>query len=60
MADCLQSSATGGKTHFCLTDAIGGVIGPVDVDNNKVDSYACGADILTYGQRVKNGLCGGR
>ncbi|MFE0454990.1 RHS repeat-associated core domain-containing protein [Streptomyces sp. NPDC058914] len=36
----LNSMTTGGKSYYYLTDAIGSVIGLVDVDGNKVDSYA--------------------
>lgn len=35
----LNSMTTGGKTYYYLTDAIGSVIGLVDVDGNKVDTY---------------------
>ncbi|WP_247613070.1 RHS repeat-associated core domain-containing protein [Streptomyces galbus] len=36
----LNSMTTGGKSYYYLTDAIGSVIGLVDVDGNKVDTYA--------------------
>ncbi|WP_308284117.1 RHS repeat-associated core domain-containing protein [Streptomyces buecherae] len=35
----LNSMTTGGKSYYYLTDAIGSVIGLVDVDGNKVDTY---------------------
>ncbi|MGW0412240.1 RHS repeat-associated core domain-containing protein [Streptomyces collinus] len=35
----LNSMTTGGKAYYYLTDAIGSVIGLVDVDGNKVDTY---------------------
>jgi hypothetical protein len=36
----VNSMRTGGKSYYYLTDAVGSVIGLVDVDGNKVDSYA--------------------
>ncbi|WP_376741163.1 RHS repeat-associated core domain-containing protein [Streptomyces galbus] len=36
----LNSMTTGGRSYYYLTDAIGSVIGLVDVDGNKVDTYA--------------------
>ncbi|NEA46614.1 RHS repeat-associated core domain-containing protein, partial [Streptomyces sp. SID10815] len=35
----LNSMTTGGQSYYYLTDAIGSVIGLVDVDGNKVDTY---------------------
>ncbi|MEU3549100.1 RHS repeat-associated core domain-containing protein [Streptomyces longwoodensis] len=35
----LNSMTSGGKSYYYLTDAIGSVIGLVDVDGNKVDTY---------------------
>ncbi|MEU5599172.1 RHS repeat-associated core domain-containing protein [Streptomyces sp. NPDC020298] len=35
----LNSMTIGGKSYYYLTDAIGSVIGLVDVDGNKVDTY---------------------
>ncbi|TKT11057.1 RHS repeat-associated core domain-containing protein, partial [Streptomyces galbus] len=35
----LNSMTTGGRSYYYLTDAIGSVIGLVDVDGNKVDTY---------------------
>ncbi|MFQ6147773.1 RHS repeat-associated core domain-containing protein [Streptomyces seoulensis] len=35
----LNSMTTGGTSYYYLTDAIGSVIGLVDVDGNKVDTY---------------------
>ncbi|MEU5117141.1 RHS repeat-associated core domain-containing protein [Streptomyces longwoodensis] len=35
----LNSMTTGGKSYYYLTDAIGSVIGLVDIDGNKVDTY---------------------